>query len=229
MNRNNRYSTDTGGHSGEHSLSQKTVINSRWSAQCYLTDKPSGPWESLELQVPMFSEKVWKSFITSEPSSDYTALQWSAYFHKFITAHWCNYISPNLVFGQLYFTSLQINADWLAALQLFRCTREPRVQLVQSVLELTQTQQSTLQLMLKIKHADRKISGYRALWDMSKLSFIHYLYCLSFEGRKGLVGADPSWHLVRVRVHVGDVATDHKANIQGKLFTLTPLVNLDSN
>lgn len=52
------------------------------------------------------------------------------------------------MFGQLYFTGLQVDADWPAALQLFSGPGKPSVQLVQCVLELTQTQQSTLQLML---------------------------------------------------------------------------------
>lgn len=54
----------------------------------------------------------------------------------------------NLVLGQLYFTGLQVDADGLAALQLFSGPREPSVQLIQRVLKLTQTQQGTLQLML---------------------------------------------------------------------------------
>lgn len=57
-------------------------------------------------------------------------------------------IYTNLVFGQLYFTGLQVNADRLAALQLVSGPGKPRVQLIQCVLELTQTQQSALQLML---------------------------------------------------------------------------------
>lgn len=52
------------------------------------------------------------------------------------------------MFGQLYFTGLQVDADWPAALQLFSSPGQPCVQLIQCVLELTQTQQSTLQLML---------------------------------------------------------------------------------
>lgn len=68
------------------------------------------------------------------------ALLWAAYcIHK---------DTPNLVFGQLYFTGLQVNADWLAALQLVGGPGEPCVELIQCVLELTQTQQCALQLML---------------------------------------------------------------------------------
>lgn len=52
--------------------------------------------------------------------------------------------TTNLVFSQLYFTCLQVNADWLAALQLFSGPGKPSVQLIQCVLELTETQQSTL-------------------------------------------------------------------------------------
>jgi hypothetical protein len=53
------------------------------------------------------------------------------------------------VFGQLYLACLQVDADWPTALEEVGCVGEPGVQLVQSVLELTQTQQSTLQLMLQ--------------------------------------------------------------------------------
>ncbi len=36
--------------------------------------------------------------------------------------------------------------------------------------------------------------------------FIHYLYCLSLEGRGG-AGADPSWNWTRGRVHPGQVSS----------------------
>ncbi len=61
------------------------------------------------------------------------------------------------MFGQLYFTGLQVDADWLAALQLFSSPGKPCVQLIQCVLELTQTQQRTLQLMLVAKQENSKI------------------------------------------------------------------------
>lgn len=61
----------------------------------------------------------------------------------------------NLVFGQLYFAGLQVNADWLTALQLFSSSGEPCVKLIQCVLELTQTQQSTLQLMLMAEQEEK--------------------------------------------------------------------------
>ena len=61
----------------------------------------------------------------------------------------------NLVFGQLYFTGLQIDADRPAALQLFSGPREPSVQLIQRILKLTQTQQGTLQLMLSATEEQR--------------------------------------------------------------------------
>lgn len=59
------------------------------------------------------------------------------------------------MFGQLYFTGLQVNADWLAALQLFSGPGKPCVHLIQCVLELTQTKQSTLQLVLGIGGENR--------------------------------------------------------------------------
>ena len=52
------------------------------------------------------------------------------------------------MFSQLYFTGLKVDADWSVALQLLSSAGQPRVQLIQRVLELTQTQQRTLQLML---------------------------------------------------------------------------------
>lgn len=56
-----------------------------------------------------------------------------------IIIHYFNWVITNLVFSQLYFTGLQVDADWLAALQLFSGPGEPCVQLIQCVLELTQT------------------------------------------------------------------------------------------
>lgn len=56
--------------------------------------------------------------------------------------------TTNLVFGQFYFTGLQVDADWLAALQLVGGPGEPCAELVQCILELTQIQKSALQLML---------------------------------------------------------------------------------
>lgn len=44
------------------------------------------------------------------------------------------------MFSQFNFTGLQVDADWLAALQLVGGPGEPCVKLVQCVLELTQTQ-----------------------------------------------------------------------------------------
>lgn len=64
----------------------------------------------------------------------------------------------NLVLGQLYFTRLQVNADWPDAFQLFGGPRKPSVQLIQCVLKLTQTQQRALQLMLLVVHEENKIS-----------------------------------------------------------------------
>lgn len=61
---------------------------------------------------------------------------------------WFIWDTTNLVFGQLYFTRLQVNANRAAAFQLFSGPRKPGVQLIQCVLKLTQTQQSALQLML---------------------------------------------------------------------------------
>lgn len=60
----------------------------------------------------------------------------------------CIWATTNLVFSQLYFTRLQVNANWPAVFQLFSGPRKPSVQLIQCVLKLTQTQQSALQLML---------------------------------------------------------------------------------
>lgn len=68
-------------------------------------------------------------------------------------------LTTNLMFGQLYFTGLQVNTDRLVALQLFSSPSEPCVQLIQRVLELTQTQQSTLQLMLQPQGISRKFFG----------------------------------------------------------------------
>lgn len=87
----------------------------------------------------LFSEtfNAWRSPITLQPPYYSAAVQ-----SCFILA------VTNLVFGQLYFAGLQVNADWLTALQLFSSSGEPCVKLIQCVLELTQTQQSTLQLML---------------------------------------------------------------------------------
>lgn len=56
------------------------------------------------------------------------------------TMYSCISSTTNLVFGQLYFTGLQVNADRLAALQLFSSPSKPRVQLIQCVLKLAQTQ-----------------------------------------------------------------------------------------
>lgn len=53
---------------------------------------------------------------------------------------YCINVTTNLVFGQFDFTGLQVDADWLAALQLVGSPGEPRVELIQCVLELTQTQ-----------------------------------------------------------------------------------------
>lgn len=75
-----------------------------------------------------------------------------------------------LVFCQLYFTSLKVDADWLAALQLFGGPGQPCVQFIQSVLELTQTQQSTLQLMLKT--AQEK---HTCIFQFFKLEFFFQL------------------------------------------------------
>lgn len=61
------------------------------------------------------------------------------------------------MFGQLYFTRLQVNANRPAAFQLFSSPRKPSVQLIQSVLKLTQTQQSALQLMLLAAWRKKKI------------------------------------------------------------------------
>ena len=60
--------------------------------------------------------------------------------------------------GQLDFTGLQVDADWPAALQLFSGAGQPCVQLVQCVLELTQTQQSTLQLVLMYAQEKKKLN-----------------------------------------------------------------------
>lgn len=62
--------------------------------------------------------------------------------------YWWIWATTNLVFGQLYFTCLQVNANRPAAFQLFSSPRKPSVQLIQCVLKLTQAQQSALQLML---------------------------------------------------------------------------------
>lgn len=85
----------------------------------------------------------------------------------------CISATTNLVFGQLYFTGLQVNADRLTSLQLFSSPRKPCVQLIQCVLKLTQTQQSTLQLMLVVA------------WE-KKVKYILYIYlffavCLFFS------------------------------------------------
>lgn len=53
------------------------------------------------------------------------------------------------MFGQLDLASLQVYAEGSGALQLLSSAGQPGVELVQGVLELTQTQQGTLQLVLK--------------------------------------------------------------------------------
>lgn len=78
------------------------------------------------------------------------------------------------MFGQLYFTSLQVNADWPAALQLFSGPGKPCVQLIQCVLELTQTQQSTLQLMLVAAQGQSQINTLLVF----SLSILHDDICL---------------------------------------------------
>lgn len=65
-----------------------------------------------------------------------------------------------LVFGQLYFTRLQVNANGPAAFQLFSGSGKPSVQLIQCVLKLTQSQQSTLQLMLLAEQGEKNIYIY---------------------------------------------------------------------
>lgn len=122
---------------------QRPVISSRPSIQCYWTDKPAVTrfsvfWDLESLNVLCYLiAHHWPYSLTMK--------------HLFfITIYWCNQTSTNLVFGKLYFTGLQVDADWLATLQLFCCPGKPCVQLIQCVLELTQTQQCTLQLMLKM-------------------------------------------------------------------------------
>lgn len=56
---------------------------------------------------------------------------------------------PYLVLGQLDLTSLQVYAEGPGASQLLSSAGQPGVELVQGVLELTQAQQGTLQLVLK--------------------------------------------------------------------------------
>ena len=70
--------------------------------------------------------------------------------------YWCIWATTNLVFGQLYFTRLQVDANRPAAFQLFSGSRKPSVQLIQCVLKLTQTQQSALQLMLLAAQEKKK-------------------------------------------------------------------------
>lgn len=50
----------------------------------------------------------------------------------------------DLMLSQLYFAGLQVHADWLVAMQLLGSSGKPCVQLLQRVLKLAQTQQSTL-------------------------------------------------------------------------------------
>lgn len=78
------------------------------------------------------------------------------------------------MFSQLYFTGLKVDADWSVALQLLSSAGQPCVQLIQRVLELTQTQQRTLQLML-IFYTDeskkiRKVNNFLYLYLLFRVN-----------------------------------------------------------
>lgn len=60
----------------------------------------------------------------------------------------CNIQCIYLVLGQLNFTRLKVNANRPGCLQQFSCVGDPGMQLIKIVLELTQSQQCALQLVL---------------------------------------------------------------------------------
>lgn len=77
-----------------------------------------------------------------------------------------------MVFSQLDFDGLGVGADWPLGVQGGVCVAKPGLQLRQGMLELTQSQQGSLQLVLwwnKDKHSGFKIATQN--WAVMKCSW----------------------------------------------------------